>query len=236
MKKLGLLGLVLVLSLAVVGAGYAKWTDSVHVDGTVASGDLSWRWVPWTLDDKDFDWDPDYPDLGGDWTAQWDGMHLAGVTRVPEGKEVATTTFGFADMNADGDMEVLNVTVDNAYPWYYNKINLDVHCNGSVPLKFQKMIITINGQSYDVFANSFIEIDMNGDGSSDMLLHWGYGYGYQLHYCTSHPIEFGFLILEDEQLPPPQGLGTQGGPDAFEFGIEMIAVQWNEYQNPYETT
>lgn len=38
MKKIGLLGMVLVLCLAAVGIGYAHWTKDLYVDGTVTTG------------------------------------------------------------------------------------------------------------------------------------------------------------------------------------------------------
>ncbi len=45
MKKVGLLGLALVLCLAVVGIGYASWTKDLFVNGTVATGVVDAVWV-----------------------------------------------------------------------------------------------------------------------------------------------------------------------------------------------
>lgn len=41
MKKITLLAMVLVLCLAAIGVGYAKWTDTIHLEGTVDTGDVS---------------------------------------------------------------------------------------------------------------------------------------------------------------------------------------------------
>ena len=41
MKKIIILGLTLVLALAVVGAGYAGWSQNLYINGTVETGYLS---------------------------------------------------------------------------------------------------------------------------------------------------------------------------------------------------
>ncbi len=40
MKKIGLLCLALVLALGTLGVGYASWTDTVVIDGSVSTGDV----------------------------------------------------------------------------------------------------------------------------------------------------------------------------------------------------
>jgi len=40
MKKIGLLALALVLALGTLGVGYAAWTDTIVIDGSVNTGDV----------------------------------------------------------------------------------------------------------------------------------------------------------------------------------------------------
>ena len=59
MKKVGLIGLVLVLALAVVGIGYAHWSKDLFIDGEINTGTLCAEWIEveaWDTepDDKDF--------------------------------------------------------------------------------------------------------------------------------------------------------------------------------------
>ena len=44
MKKIGLIGIVLVLLLAVVGIGYSHWTKTLYIDGTVTTGTFGVEW------------------------------------------------------------------------------------------------------------------------------------------------------------------------------------------------
>ena len=42
MKKIGLIGMVLVLCLALVGVGYATWQKTLDITGTVSTGNIDW--------------------------------------------------------------------------------------------------------------------------------------------------------------------------------------------------
>ena len=61
MKKIGLLCLALVLALGTLGVGLALWSETLYIEGTVNTGELS---VYWTQDipyddepvEKDFSW------------------------------------------------------------------------------------------------------------------------------------------------------------------------------------
>jgi hypothetical protein len=60
MKKLGLLALALVLALGSLGVGFALWSETLYIEGTVATGELDADWIVtgyWEEgDDKDVTW------------------------------------------------------------------------------------------------------------------------------------------------------------------------------------
>lgn len=49
MKKVKLIAVMLVLALALVGAGYAAWTDSAKIEGTVSTGEMTTEWEAFFL-------------------------------------------------------------------------------------------------------------------------------------------------------------------------------------------
>lgn len=61
MKKIGLICLALVLALGTMGVGFALWSETLYIDGTVNTGELSVYWTqgdPWDdeLPEKDVSW------------------------------------------------------------------------------------------------------------------------------------------------------------------------------------
>ena len=44
MKKIAFIGMALILALGVMGAGFALWSDSLFVEGTIETGDIGLTW------------------------------------------------------------------------------------------------------------------------------------------------------------------------------------------------
>lgn len=113
--KVAVLFLVLAIALAGIGVGFAHWSKTLTIDGTVNTGMLD---VVWSAD------------------ASWD-------TEPPE--KDASSISCWVDYSADPTGETLAVVLDNAYPSidYYQLVNLEnigtipVHINSinfDVPL------------------------------------------------------------------------------------------------------
>ena len=112
MKKVKFIALILVLTLGLVGGAYASWTDALHVEGTVATGDIDVVFTDAVSNDPGETFDPACP--------EGDAKHV-GATEV------------FLSDNG----KTMTVTIDNAYPGYVSEIEYKVTNNGSVPVKLQ---------------------------------------------------------------------------------------------------
>lgn len=199
MKKIGLICLALVLALGSLGVGYAAWTDTVTISGTVNTGEVDWEYYnivspgdPPFLTCLDTGIDPG-----------WD-------------KDVGSTTGVFSDSDGDGDYDLLTLltlTINNAYPCYYNHCSFWVHCNGSIPIRIVGATLTYKGKDYSLPDGVWVTTD-------DEVLRfiWGDCTGHQLHFCDSRNMSFGFHVLQ----PAEQN-------HTYTFTISIVAVQWNEY-------
>lgn len=102
--KFAVLGLVLIIALAGLSVGYAYWTETLYINGTVATGNLSVAFAdPITTSDSDG-------------TDQYGGSCSASVS------------------NVGTENETLNIAVTNAYPGYYCTVNFNVKNDGSIPV------------------------------------------------------------------------------------------------------
>jgi len=213
MKKFGILCLALVIALGALGVGYAAWTDTIFISGTVNTGSLcfsvsdgSWGEVGGCPDKLWGTWvENDYP--GG--VSCPPGYHFEGIHVLPppEDKCVADVSFLPHDTDGDGNWDTLDVIIDNAYPYFLADISFYV-CNcGTIPLKIQTPIISQD---------------------PSLLIQYGNHIGYQLHpgQCDA---EISFMVGVTQHLnnDPQQALTPQGVP--LTFTIDLTAIQWNEY-------
>ena len=195
MKKCLLLCFLVVLLLGGTGAGYALWSETLYIDGTVNTGEVDWEW-----------WNDIFPGEEPYATSQDTG------TDPSWDKDVASTETDFEDTDGDGDYDLFLVTVDNAYPGYWNHLSTWVHCNGTVPIIIEGATLTYNGDDYLLPDGVWVITD---DGV--MRFKWGNNTGDQLHFCDERNMSFTFQVLQ----PAPQD-------STLLFTISLVAVQWNE--------
>ncbi|HHV34545.1 MAG TPA: hypothetical protein GXX59_03065 [Syntrophomonadaceae bacterium] len=116
-KKTMLICLVAVLALAMMGFGFAKWSDSVKFEGKVATGNVGVNIQALGTNDEG----PD-PNCGeGD---NW------------EGKDVAS-----CDMWTECGKTV-KLHIKNAYPWYAPCFTFRINGLGTVPVKVEDVKLT----------------------------------------------------------------------------------------------
>lgn len=215
--KFAAIVLLVALALAVSGAGFAHWSQTLTINGDIETGELDWEFVSCSVLDESAP-PPYYPTDSPDYTCNL-GFELG-----PQGwfwkldKNVAWGEQELVDSDDDGDKDTLKVTLHEAYPCYFNSVSFYVHNNGSVPLKVEKVII--NGIEITGLPAPVVGIDCNGDDKADVEISWNDNFGVQFDPCIPNPAEFSFWIHVLQDAPPGEELS---------FTIQVVGVQWNKY-------
>ncbi|MFC1872040.1 hypothetical protein ACFLYF_06580, partial [Chloroflexota bacterium] len=196
-KKFGFLALVLVLLLGSLGVGYAAWTDTIYIDGTVSTGEVCVKFGPSISIDDSFCYnhiDPPYLNQPYDWNST-PGVNFPGRAYQVD-KNVACAFYQLNDAH-----DLLTLTFDNVYPYYYNHTSFWV-CNcGTVPVKIQKFVFrnaageiigTVEKGSTN--ASKFMEFDLDNNGTLDFQVQWGDDSGDQLEPEGCADVSFGVLM------------------------------------------
>jgi predicted ribosomally synthesized peptide with SipW-like signal peptide len=230
MKKLSLIMLALVVALGGLGLGYAAWTDTVTVDGTVTTGNLdievvnqSNTWV-WKITGDD-----QYPDE----IAVLHQYEFDPDNSLPPPTTGTATMIAYADADCPVGSpptpdDTVSVVFHNLFPEIDFVADFLLHYSGSVPAKVQVADITatdIDGDAYDIAGSVTVKYyeatwDPNTPeiapvkGAEILTLK-----GVQMHYCDYVLVE---IHINVEQVPESMNQeGTISGT------IEVI--QWNEY-------
>lgn len=117
MKKTVVVCLIAILALAMIGFGFAKWSDSIAVNATVNTGNVDTSIAPGSPPVNDTGPDPQY-----------------GPGHNEEGKDVASIT-----CEQGSDAKHITVTIANAYPYYQPGFTFVVKSNGTVPVKIESI-------------------------------------------------------------------------------------------------
>jgi predicted ribosomally synthesized peptide with SipW-like signal peptide len=220
MKKIGLIGLALLLALGALGVTFAGWTDTVTVNGTVGTGEVC---IEWFVDnntdvcphgtegdnyyDGQLDWNLDVEEF----TGNPDGYPNTYLPRRLTDKNVACTT-----VTGHGT-DTLHITVDNAYPLYYNDIEIEwINC-GTIPIKLQSFDLnplnfTLASAPWTPDANDALFIEVSTTAPGAQYEPWG-------PRGDSHAHSLKFVVQQ-------KALQNH----AYEFEITVNVVQWNEYE------
>ena len=208
------------LLVAIFGAvTMAMWSETLKINVAVSTGELDWGFMNGSLTLKDAcGLQPGYgPSGGNDWNATV--FPAKGGEQLD--KDVGCTEVKFLDTDGDGDYDTLNVTLHNAYPWYYTHIGFSVCNTGTIPLKIWRVVI--DGQDYyEINAEGVengVDLDLDNDNMSDVRFWWGDNFGEQLHPGGCADISFDITVLQ-----PAKESTT------YSFLVKFEAIAWNEYE------
>jgi hypothetical protein len=125
MKKIGLLCLALVLALGTLGVGYASWTDTIFVTGTVDTGSVSIGFSKISTSEP-------FGEIEDKEVGEIDGSLTGDIKCQIEYAGVPVNVYEKAEF-----------VMTNAYPCYQTAVFLDVACCGTVPVKITSLTITM---------------------------------------------------------------------------------------------
>jgi hypothetical protein len=130
-KKTMIICLVAVLALAMMGFGFAKWSDSVKFEGSVETGNIG-------------------VNIQGNGTNDQgaDPQKFPGNNK--EGKDVAS-----CDLTTTCDEKTVKLKINNAYPWYAPQFSFRINGTGTVPVKLE----TVKYDSWSGQLGKFIVLD-----------------------------------------------------------------------------
>ncbi len=219
MKRTAVVCVIALLALAIMGFGFAKWSDNVSISAAAQSGKLSWGFVPGSDMGKD---------AGPDWTCD---TCLENVRPSPEGKDVGSTTTGLSDTNGDGVLDLFTVDVKNAYPCYYNELSAKVQNFGTIPVIIQIAKLTWMGHTLNLEDGTVYWLGKDGQVIEQpedppdlhvgdnwvMEFCWMNNAGHQQHPGQKFEESFEFHVLQPAE---------QSTTYTFSIGVE--AIQWNE--------
>ena len=212
----------------------ALWYDQLAIEATVDTAELDFEFYgqPIWLDSCGLSPGPGFSG-GWDWMAfpptyeeAQSGVNAVINGEPVDGKDVGCTDVSLSDTDGDGDMDAMDVWLNNTYPYYYTKIDFEVHNNGEVPIKIWRLIVRLdNGSEYyfyeinaDVIENEGMYLDLDSDGLHDIIMWWGDNFGVQLEHCQRADISLNIIVLQTAK----EGM-------TYHFQLQLDAVQWNEY-------
>jgi hypothetical protein len=244
--KLGAIFLISVLTLAGIGAGYAAWTDTIFIKGTVKTGSVGWKFVEysgtWVYKVPDGVPGADDPALNGieiavrhyTYPAGWKGpLMVNGWIPVAHAKAYE----GIDDHHAIVEFE-------NLFPCIDFIADVVIEYTGSVPGKINDVGFEIPPDTNfwpedsddlyptdpEEYIDYFTTLTCEIYDAADNLIYQGVPeLGLQLH--QGYKIHLVMLIhIEqewDDGTQTDELMGLSG-----DFGVFAEIVQWNEW--PYD--
>ncbi|MEA3459868.1 MAG: hypothetical protein U9R11_04245 [Chloroflexota bacterium] len=122
-KQVRRLTLALMIALALLGMGAAKWTETLIITGEVDTGEVNAELSIEEVDNglaRGAPGGPSDNDLDEDLEA--------------EGKDVAETT-----VSLDVTKKIMTIEVTKSYPCYHTYVDYDIHNTGSIPVKIESV-------------------------------------------------------------------------------------------------
>jgi hypothetical protein len=238
MKKIGFLILALVIALGALGVGYAKWTDSITVNGSVNSGSINLGiFDPGTTDDGIIDLTPPNPppgfvNLEPDASGS-DPQCPNSPGSNPEGKDVASAISTNQDedfvLNGLQYYKSVHEQISNAYPWYSVTLRFFIANGGTVPIKIDSFNIVVDTGSENLLPWMVFHwtiFDENGamtnyDGSYEAFL--TSLHGLQIRGGGMIRVAPSICFVERSATGAIMPQGKNAG-----FTVTITGSQWNE--------
>jgi hypothetical protein len=152
MKKIGLIALIVVLSLGIIGVGYAAWNQTFNVTGTVSAGSyiVSIQQTPAATMGND---------TSGGLTFTASGTLLTtSATTVNVSDSTSTVLVTIGPLTTTGTSAGFSITIAKGYPGLILDVPYKITNTGSVPSLISAVKIGIKGQSMNTWLGGLTNI------------------------------------------------------------------------------
>jgi len=243
MKKLGLIVLALVIALGTLGVGYAMWSDTIFVNGTVETGTVDINLT------RDFSATYVYKTMPG-------GGNVISATELTDTEQIDYTLISSAIAESNGD-DAVEFTFDNLFPIFDSYGNPASYCadftakyEGTIPVH-----VVWDWALLDEENNLLVRPEAISDPAIKELLYYYTTISYSINddeqYGTIAPADTQLIQLHQDdvinikvciEIPQvwdsrspntefvPEGENTQAylSDKDFSFVGKFIVYQWNE--------
>jgi len=249
--KLGIVFVVAIMALAAAGAGYALWSQTLTIEGTINTGEFvigvrdDGTGDPgpyWTSDGNGGELYPDGPFPGTTRTfdnpegqGTWDWNYEEDNANNDEGKNIAQTeslnngniVCVHEDINYYDSIEE---KVYNAYPYYMSYIAITFANDGTVPGKIHDGRWNIISDPFGLMPflkvyEIYLVENLHEEGNEEWydLTSIGLdGFQYQLDPCDT--VTFVIMFYFDEYIPNPAGDGDGDGDGDSDLLMPELAT------------
>jgi hypothetical protein len=140
-------------------------------------------------------------DKGSDLTCD---SGLKNVRLVSGGKDVGATSLSLRDTNKNGAIDTMDINMFNAYPSYYNKIDIGVKNFGEIAVKVGRAIFIWKGKTFTLESGQVYYLYENGrmtkthTGHEDAVLEVRWTEGSKQNQCSGEilPCALEFHVLQ----------------------------------------
>jgi hypothetical protein len=214
MRKIGLLSLALVLALGALGVGYAHWTDTITIQGTVNTGSVNINVEYYSGTDI-------YKDLDTDgmvtvyWVKDANGV-VVWSTGTPPTHGLLVAWAAAAPGPAD---DTVVITYNNTFPTTSLVADIIVHYVGTVPAMVTANITSADQWLIDLWNGGYA-------GAYGAIVNMTDGFDFiapivelpiQMHYCEYAKVWLWLDLPQDDTLMNRTG----------NFTATITATQWN---------
>ncbi len=208
---------LLFVFLASIGIGYALWSKTLYIDGTVNTGNVDAAFAPdpFTDDDNEFnDADLDSMDTGDCAISVREGGSCDPAETGPDPKLHYDKDVGLCQASLTASDAGL-VQLINGYPSYHCTAWFTVQNTGKIPVKVAS--IKVNGEQ--VMPGAITELDLTADQAPDLELQIT-----DIKTCQQiDPGDEALMNIDQHVLQT----ALQGQQD-LEYNVEVQLNQWNE--------
>lgn len=239
MKRTKYLALVLVVAIALMGAGYAAWNDTLILKNSIKTGNLNVEWVR-SYTSPDENWFK-----GNAWKNYSDASTIDNHFFGGVSPQTITESNGFAEVKSTFNGNVATYEIEKLYPGAVFRWDGTIKNVGDIPVKFKEAKISYDNTDGLLKYLEVIEYKINKGSATGQWMGLVSLYGFHGKEGMKDPFPLSKLaekLNSDTNFKNTTLLTNEtfsfGDPDAEEVECIIIRVKDNlpnEFQNKYFT-